>query len=87
MCKEARTVTRGAGGETHPLEKFSSSLEKRVGQKLKLLDIVQIFLAPHRRIQGEAKGSEDPPKFFQIRFLTDVFRHRNVHWGDFLDNF
>jgi len=45
---EARTVTWGAGGETHPLEIFSSPLEKRVGQNLKLLDIVQIFLAPLR---------------------------------------
>jgi len=40
MWKEARTVTRGAGGEKHPLEIFSSPLEKRVGQNLKLLDIV-----------------------------------------------
>jgi len=25
----------------------------------------------HRRIQGGAKGFEDPPNFFQIRFLID----------------
>jgi len=42
MCKEARTVTRGAGG-INPLENFSFPLEKRVGQNLKLLDIVQKF--------------------------------------------
>jgi len=29
--------------------------------------------------------SEAPPKFFQIRFSIDRSRHRNVHWGDFLD--
>jgi len=50
MCKEARTVTRGAGAETPPLENFSSPLEKRVGQNLKLLDIVQRFLAPLRKL-------------------------------------
>jgi len=38
------------------------------------------------RIQGEAKGAEAPPKFFQIRFLIDGSRHRNIQWGDFLDN-
>ena len=27
----------------------------------------------HRRIHGWAKGSEAPPKFYQIRFLIDVF--------------
>jgi len=50
MCKEARAVTRGAGGEKHPLEIFSSPLEKRVGQNFKLLGIVQIFLAPLRKL-------------------------------------
>jgi len=50
MCKEARTVTRGAGGEKPPLENFTFLLEKRVGENLKLLDIVQKFLAPLRKL-------------------------------------
>jgi len=37
------------GGEA-PLENFSSPLEKRVGQNLKLLDIVQKNLAPLRKL-------------------------------------
>jgi len=50
MYKETRTVTEGAGGEQPPLENFSSPLEKRVGQNLILLDIVQIFLATLRKL-------------------------------------
>jgi len=30
-----------------------------------------------------AKGAEAPPNFFQIHFLIDGSRHRNIHWGDF----
>jgi len=37
----------------------------------------------HRRIQGGLTGLKPPPKFFQICFLIDGFRHRNVHWGEF----
>jgi len=50
MCKEASTVTRGAVGKKAPLENFSSPLEKRVEQNLKLLDIVQIILTPLRKL-------------------------------------
>jgi len=32
-------------------------------------------------------GGWSPPKFYQIRFLINCSRHRNVHWGDFLDSF
>jgi len=41
----------------------------------------------HRRIQGGGLRWLKPPlKFFQIRFLIDGSRHRNIQWGDFLDN-
>jgi len=43
ICKEARTVARGAGREKPPLENFSSLLENSVGQNLELSDIVQIL--------------------------------------------
>jgi len=41
---------RGPGGKNPPLEKFSPRLEKYVGHSLKLLDAVQKFLAPLRKI-------------------------------------
>jgi len=37
-------------GKKAPLENFSSPLEKRVEQNLKLLDIVQIILTPLRKL-------------------------------------
>jgi len=49
MCEEARTVTKGAGGEA-PLAKILVSPGKSIGQNLKLLVIVQKFLAPLRKL-------------------------------------
>jgi len=36
--------------------------------------------------RGGAKGAEAPLNFFQIRFLIDGSRHRNIYRGDFLDS-
>ena len=48
MCKEARTVTRGARGETRPWENFSSPRKNVLDKIQNYLDIVQIFSAPLR---------------------------------------
>jgi len=40
----------GARGAKAPLEKFSTPLEKFIGHRLKLLDIVQKIWAPLRKV-------------------------------------
>ena len=43
-------IQGGTGGASPPLENFSLPLEKRVGHRLKLLDIVEKIWAPPRKL-------------------------------------